>query len=119
MGGGPGPGREVVSVPAGLSWEAAQGHRVGLQRFQGPSERVWICFLPQGKEVSSLMPFPRASGNGKELGWGIRNRPVGPEEWSFPQDGLHLPTKKQTVVRTRVDGMDEGVHAGLALPAAV
>lgn len=66
-----------------------------LLRFQGLiRERVWIWFLPQGKEGSILISFMRASGNMKELEQGS------PEEWSFSQDGLDLTTEKQTMVRT-------------------
>ena len=74
----PGQGTEVVIVQAGLSWQAAQGRRVGLLgRFQGISKRVWIWFLPQGKEVTTLLSLMRASGNVEKLGQGMRNRPVG------------------------------------------
>lgn len=60
MGGGPGPGREGVSVPAGLSWEAAQGHRVGLQRFQGPVREGLDLLSAPGK--GSLKPDAFSQG---------------------------------------------------------
>lgn len=72
-----------------------------LLRFQGLiKERVWIWFLPLGKEGSILISFMRASGNTKELERGSGTGQESPEEWSFSQDGLDLTTEKQTMVRT-------------------
>lgn len=76
-----------------------------LLRFQGPiKERVWIWFLPQGKEGSILISFMRASGNTKELERGSGSGQGSPKEW----DRLDLTTEKQTMVRTGVAAVSAG-----------
>lgn len=59
--------------------QAAKGPGVICRRgFRAATKRVWIWFLPQGKEVS-INPgiFFEGIRECKEAGTGIRNRPMG------------------------------------------